>query len=289
VNAVVHLVTCADLPDGDEDAALLDAALGRAGVVGHWMVWDDPAVDWAAAPAVLRSTWDYTPRRAEFLAWAESVPRLANPAAVVGWNSDKVYLRDLAAAGLPIVPTDFVPPGVAGIVLPAGGEYVIKPSVGAGSRGAGRFRPGSESAAHAHLAALHDAGRIVLIQPYLSRVDETGEAALVYLDGVYSHAARKAALLPAGGIYDLDGAGSLYVEEKMAPLEASPAERAVGDAVIAFLADRFGAHQLYARIDLLPSADGPRIVEVEVAEPSLFLGYADGAADRFATAIAEWL
>ena len=32
------------------------------------------------------------------------VPRLANPADIVGWNTDKRYLRELAAAGIPVTP-----------------------------------------------------------------------------------------------------------------------------------------------------------------------------------------
>jgi hypothetical protein len=49
---------------------------------------------------------------------------------------------------------------------------------------------------------------------------------------------------------------------------------------------RFGSPVLYARIDLLPTATGPELVELELAEPSLFLEFADGAAARFAAAIA---
>ena len=76
--------------------------------------WDDPAVDWDAYHlSVLRSPWDYPARRDEFVAWARRVPRLANPADVVEWNTDKHYLRELAAAGVPVTPTTFVEPGDA--------------------------------------------------------------------------------------------------------------------------------------------------------------------------------
>ena len=43
---------------------------------------------------------------------------------------------------------------------------------------------------------------------------------------------------------------------------------------------------LYARVDLIPAQDGePVLMELELTEPSLFLTYADGAADRLAAAI----
>ena len=44
---------------------------------------------------------------------------------------------------------------------------------------------------------------------------------------------------------------------------------------------------LYARVDLLRDAAGaPFVLELELAEPSLFLGFAAGAAERFAQQIA---
>ena len=88
---------------------------------------------------MIRSTWDYTERRAEFLAWARSVPVLANSYRMLEWNSDKIYLRDLADAGMPITPTEWLAPGLGRIEL-GYDEFVVKPSIGAGSRGAGRFR-----------------------------------------------------------------------------------------------------------------------------------------------------
>ncbi|HJQ42392.1 MAG TPA: hypothetical protein VJ831_04865 [Jatrophihabitantaceae bacterium] len=278
------LATCAELPTGDEDADALNAALAAHGVHARWQVWNDPDADWSAPLTVLRSTWDYTPVREQFLQWTRSVPNLANPVDVLEWNSDKTYLRDLAAAELPIVPTTWAAPGDV-VALPVDGEYVVKPSVGAGSRGAGRFAVGQDDAAHAHVAQLHDAGRVVLVQPYLGDVDAVGETALIYVDGAFSHAVRKGAMLPEGVVHPVDS-HELFVEERITAHDATPDERAVGQRVTQFVRQRFGADLLYARVDLLPSADGPLLVELELTEPSLFLGYSDGAADRFASAIA---
>src|SRR5690349_2567084 len=108
---LVTLATCAELPDGDEDSAILIAALHRVGISARWAVWDDPDVVWSSGLVVVRATWDYAGRRAEFLTWAASVPRLANDAATLAWNTDKTYLRDLAAADVPIVPTSVAEPG----------------------------------------------------------------------------------------------------------------------------------------------------------------------------------
>src|SRR3954468_9851830 len=190
----VLLATCRALPDGDEDAGLLDPALARAGVDARWVPWPDIGPD-DDALVVLRSTWDYTDRPAEFLAWIEGLPRVLNDAKVVAWNTDKLYLRDLAGAGVPTVPTEFAAPGEA-VDFPGHAEFVVKPSIGAGSRGAGRFAAAELGAARKHVARLHDVGRVVLVQPYLDAIDTAGETALIYLEGEFSHAVRKDALLP---------------------------------------------------------------------------------------------
>ena len=119
----IALATCRDLPAGDEDSPLLLAACASAGLDAEWRVWDDPVVDWASYDlVVIRSTWDYVPRRDDFAAWAASVPRLANPADVVGWNTDKSYLANLEAAGVPVVPTRWLEPGAA---VPGGPDRLL--------------------------------------------------------------------------------------------------------------------------------------------------------------------
>jgi glutathione synthase/RimK-type ligase-like ATP-grasp enzyme len=280
----VLLATCADLPDGDEDAAELSAALTAHDVDARWVVWDDRRVEWADSLVVLRSTWDYTPRRDEYLAWVRSLPRVCNPADVVDWNSDKRYLHDLAESGVAVIPTAVI--GPADGLAPQPVEFVVKPSVGAGSRGAGRFLPAQTDAALDHIAHLHAEGRTALVQPYLSDVDVTGETALIYFDGQFSHAITKGPMLPAGVVHQVHSY-ELFVEEKISPRIATAAELEVGAAAGAAVRARFGSDLLYMRVDLLPSDDGPLLGELELTEPSLFLGHADGAADRFATAVAK--
>ena len=281
----VLLATCADLPEGDEDAGVLVTALAEHGVEARWAAWTDPQIGWDDGLVVLRSTWDYTNRRDHFLDWVAGLDRVANGADVVAWNTDKVYLRDLLAAGVPTVPTCFAEPGQA-VEFPDAAEVVVKPSVGAGSRGVGRFTADRRPAALEHAAALHSAGRTVLVQPYVEAVDVAGETALVYIDGRFSHAVAKGPMLPAGITHPVDG-WELYVEERITARTPAPDELEVGAAALQAVRDRFGADQLYARVDLLPTADGPVLVELELTEPSLFLAFGrDDPAGVFAAAIA---
>ncbi|MFD0527227.1 hypothetical protein ACFQ1I_08135 [Kitasatospora arboriphila] len=109
----VAYVTSKDAPDQEVGAAL--AAFTGQGVAAEPVVWDDPAVAWERFDAaVVRSTWDYTGRRDEFLAWARraaGLTRVCNPVPVLERNTDKTYLRELALAGVPVVPTAWVGPG----------------------------------------------------------------------------------------------------------------------------------------------------------------------------------
>ena len=83
--------------------------------------------------------------------------------------------------------------------------------------------------------------------------------------------------------------GEPNVIENIEPREPSAAERAVAAAVMDVVGARFGPLH-YARVDLLLGEDGaPVLLELEVTEPSLFLGTSPGAPERFAKAIAAEL
>jgi glutathione synthase/RimK-type ligase-like ATP-grasp enzyme len=277
------LATCRAHPAGDEDAPLLLAACAAAGLDTDWRVWDDAAVHWRSYDlVVIRSTWDYVPRRDDFVAWAESQPRLANPADVIRWNTDKTYLRDLAAAGVPVVPTEHLEPGATPAWPADWAEVVVKPAVSVGGRDTARYGPAEADRARAHAAKLLAAGRRVLVQPYLAAVDEVGETAVVHVGGRYSHALGKAALLVPGGAAEID---AMWRPERIEAREPAVAELALAGQALAAVPG--GPERLlYARVDLLPGPTGdPLVAEVELTEPSLFLVAVPAAADRFAAAI----
>lgn len=282
----VALVSCAEALDVDYDMELVVAASKTAGIDAHVVSWDDPTIDWSSFDMVaIRSTWDYHRRIDEFLRWARStadVTRLMNPLAIIEWNTDKRYLNDLQNAGFAVVPTIFVEPGrdASGDVhrLLQQGDVVVKPSISAGSNDTERHSSFDDVVRH--IEGLHAGARTVMVQPYMSRVDVDDETGLVYMNGVYSHAFAKGPMLASAKTM----AGGLYAEERIEPRVASDAQRRLGDDVVAWVSDRFGL-PLYARVDLLPSVDGPVIIELEMTEPSLYVALADGAADRFAAAL----
>ena len=286
MTAAVAFVTCSRIPDLEDDDRLTFEPLAALDIVAESAIWDDPDVDWGRFDlVVLRSPWDYSLRRDEFVAWAHTVPRLANDAVTIGWNTDKRYLSELAAAGVSVVPTTWVSPGETW-EPPSAGEWVIKPAVSAGSVDTGRYDMADEAHrehAIAHVARLSAAGRVTMIQPYIEAVDSYGETALIFIGGVYSHAIRKGPLLDGPDF----GVVGLYKQEAIIAREPTPAEHALAAHVLSALPRHVSA-SLYARVDVVPGADGrPMLIELELTEPSLFFGHGPGSPARFAAAIAS--
>ena len=273
----------------DEDLLPLTRACGEVGLECVATVWDDPCVEWSKFDlAVVRSTWDYAANRDAFLTWAERTSRLTpvyNPPEVLAWNTDKRYLAEVAAEGLPVVPTEFVEPG-GGYSLPTD-EFVVKPIISAGSKDTIRYAAGDYAPAHAHIDALASAGRGVMIQPYQSAIEESGERALVFIDGEFSHAATKAALLDVG--VQPAGPDEMFAVEDMTPATPSVRELDVANEAMQWISDLFET-LLYARVDVVDDDLGnPQILEIELAEPSLFHRCGPGSAERFAAAISRRL
>lgn len=286
----VALVTARPARGLDEDEPLLNLAFQKAGCEVAIVEWDDPKVDWGSFDvALLRSAWDYCERIGEFLAWVErasQATRVLNPLPLVRWNTDKHYLAHLASAGAAVVPSTFIEPGDDPASLLRSflesnpqPELVVKPAVGAGSRDTQRHLRSEFDAAVAHARRLLDAKRSVLVQPYLARVDKDGETALMFFEGQFSHAIRKGPLLPRGGA----ATTGLFATETITPREPGKDELRLAQKVVSVVP--FGT-PLYARVDLIRDDGGaPCVLELEMAEPSLFFAHAAGSAERLAAAV----
>ena len=276
----VLLVTSRDLPTGEPGAAALDAALAARDVDAQWVVWDDPAVDWAAADLVaVRSTWDYTVRSAEFLAWAHSLDqsRLLNGADVFAWNHDKRYLLDLHQ--LPTVPTAWLT-SAAQLVAAVDdlGTAVVKPAVGAGGEGLAVVGAGIDEAT---AAAYVDAGAVV-VQPLVTSIRTHGEVSVFIIDGEPVCQVDK---LPVGDevrVHEEFGGASV-------PVDIDPAIAKVALAANDWLTQRFGRELDYVRVDLLSYGDEWVVSELEAIEPGLYLDILPANAEPFADLIAARL
>jgi len=276
------LVTSAALPQLDPDDQPLLPAAAALGFAAEPAVWDDPEVAWQEFDAILvRSPWDYYRRHEEFLAWAERVERhrpMFNPASLLRWNTDKHYLGELARRGAPVVPTRFVEAGERAdlaAVLDSRGwrEAIVKPAVSADSWETIHVERDELVAGQDHLARL-TAERTMMIQPFLASVEEYGERCLVFIDGELSHAVRKNSLTRGGRHAGLP--------EGVA-VAATPEEIATARDILALAPQ---PAPLYARVDLVrDERDRLVLLELELAEPTLFFTTCAGAAERLLTAL----
>ena len=279
----IVLVTGRSMPAVDNESPLLVAALRKVGADAIVAPWED-SLDWSAVPlVVVRSTWDYYASSERFLDWArqvEDVSSLRNPLEVLVWNSHKSYLIDLAARGIPTVPTTLVAQGTPGVEQARAlaehshGDIVIKPAVSVGAIGALRVAASAEAAA-LHLSELVS-GADALVQPLQPSVLTRGEVSLIYLGGQFSHAIRKVA---AAGDYRVQSHHGGTVVSHV----PTPAERETADATL----ELSPAPVSYARVDLV--GEDPLLMELELIEPALFLDDHPDAADRFAAHLVDLL
>jgi glutathione synthase/RimK-type ligase-like ATP-grasp enzyme len=278
----IGLATFAGEPALTEDDRLLAAELRRRGARAEALVWDDPAVRWAAFDrVVLRSCWDYHRRPAEFLAWidrleGEGVP-VSNPPALVRANAHKSYLRDLQAAGVPILPTAWLPRGSRAdleAVLAERGwpEAVVKPAVSASAHGTWRTDRARARQDQRLLDEMLERGE-ALVQPFAPEVARQGEWSFVFLGGGYSHAVLKR---PAEGDFRVQ----TELGGRADALPPPPSLRGQAEAVLQRVEG-----WLYARVDGIDREGTLVVLELELIEPFLFLADDPAAPSRFAEAI----
>jgi glutathione synthase/RimK-type ligase-like ATP-grasp enzyme len=319
----VALVTYAQLPNLAEDDRLLLEPLRAEGLRGVPVRWDDPAADWAAFAAVLpRSPWDYYRRPAEFEAWLArleaSGARVLNPVATLRWNLRKDYLRRLEARGVEIVPTAWIdagdPRSLAEVLSERGWrDAVVKPVFSAGGYltwrarrdESGRIRvpsvaevlhdpyalagadgsggppppgPNEDDEGRALWARTREAGPL-MVQPFVDEILEHGEHSFLFFGGEFSHALVKRARSGEFRVQNEHG-GTIHAEH---PSNSDIlGARRVLDAVIA----EGVPTPLYARIDLIRTrAGGWWLGEIELLEPTLYFGWGEGSAERFARAL----
>ncbi len=257
------LITWNGLPEGAESERLMLPYLAAAGVETEIIDWRSSAFDFRQFDLlVLRSCWDYHLRGDEFTEWLRSVARevpVLNDVPTVLWNHSKFYLRELERQGIEIAPTVFNAGGAA-----IGAEersnfknwpkVVVKPAVSASAHKTWLL-DGVTLPTDAELAR-QMGSEPFLIQQFIPEIQTHGEISFIYIDGIFSHAVLKR---PA----------ALYQANHIA--STVPQVR----------------DSLYCRIDAVARDGKVVLMELELIEPELFLGLAEGAPERFAEAIAS--
>jgi glutathione synthase/RimK-type ligase-like ATP-grasp enzyme len=299
----IALATCTDLPDWEVDDRPLHEALVARGVDLFHPTWDDADFDWSQMDACLiRTTWDYYLRLDEFVAWAkaaEKQTRLFNPSALVAWNTNKLYMRELAELGVPIIDTEWLDKGAKvdlGQCMKQRGwrRGLLKPVVGASAYGTCRFDDHGDSL----VAAQQFLNRMLVdhamqLQPYLEQVESHGEESMLFIDGAYAHSVRK---IPVPGDYrvqDDHGATDEAFTHTAEEIELARSVMTLVEQNPVLVGNHSPSNSgqghtplLYGRIDWLRDEHGAlRLCELEVVEPSLFLRHGPNTAVMLADAL----
>ena len=262
--------------DWRDQAAQIEPLLNARGVTVTYQPWSDAHHLPDADMTMPLMAWGYhrnTPHwYAQLDRWASLA--FANPVAVLRWNTDKRYLLDCAAKGVPVVPTRFHETMSAADLDAARaafgtGAVVVKPPISAGSDDTWLLKAGEALPA----AAL---GRAMLVQPMMPDILTHGELSLFYLGGTLAHAIVKR---PTGGDFRVQPQFGGQSEAIFAPEAAtSVAEQALASVP---------GDLLYARVDLVGDGRGGfDIMELELIEPWLYLKRAADGGAAFADAIA---
>lgn len=252
------------------------ALLGKAVRFQPWTA-PLPAGDGMVLPLL---AWGYQSRGSDWSAaldtWEAAGLPVANPVQLMRWNTDKRYLFDLAAKGVPVIPTVFTPTLSDADIDAArarfGETVIVKPPVSGGADGTYRLAPGDP---------LPDdvAGRPMLIQPMMNAIATEGEYSLFYFGGAFSHAILK-----------IPSAGDFRVQEQFGGREITIEASAEAHAVAEQALRAAPGEALYARIDMVRGADGAlRLMELELIEPALFLSHAPDGGKLFADTLSARL
>jgi hypothetical protein len=287
--AHIALLTLETVGDFVIDDAIAVTELERRGHTVASVPWTRDDTDWSTFDGVIvRTTWDYHEQPERFLAAidriARATPRFANDVALIRWNLDKRYLRELAARGAPIVPSvwgeggdDHTWPQLAHALQTT--EFVVKPAVSANAMDTFRLHAPLSAEMCATLSRTFE-GRAWFAQPFLHSIVTEGEFSAFYFGGTYSHC-----------IVKVPKAGDFRVQEEHGGLirGVSPAPedvRAASDAVMRAMTPA----PLQARVDLARLADGSlALMELEMIEPSLYFRTDPAAPTNFADAVEAWL
>lgn len=266
--------------------ARLQRALDAVGIDTTPTPWaahvDDASGLQAYARVLPLLSWGYHFDHARWLracrTWEQAGLPLANPAQVLAWNSDKRYLSRLAERGIAIPPTtwsDHVTREQVDAMFDATGanELIIKPSVSGGAWKTRRLRRGDAIDAM-------PSGSTMLLQPYLPSIETRGETSLLFFGGRLSHVVNKRPVV--GEFRVQEEFGGLYCVLETPPVRAL----ALAEQVLAAIEEPL----LYARIDMVPDADGRwLLMEAELIEPDFYLGVDPAQGAGFARALHELL
>lgn len=291
-NCKVALTSCNNVlaiaPDACDETDSVIRALRRLNIDAKVVTWDEATINWSNyAGVVISQTWDYSQKFESFMQWLNNTSiqtKVFNSPRIVRWNADKIYLKELEAHGVRIVPTLWVnstSPADQAVLATKIAEkqwssLISKASVGCDADSVKKFDAYNDEA-HAYTLNLFSMGHhTVLLQPYLEGIRSFGEVSMIYIDSSFSHAVLKTPAADENEFRVQEKFGGAYV-----PMDATNDMLQLGSSVVHALKTLFPDAEdapLYCRIDIIPLNNEKDIEkcdfavsEVELIEPHLYL------------------
>lgn len=271
----------AAIPQEDE---LLKSFLTKKGLDFVFEVWDNPAVDWEQYDAlIIKSPWDYFEKAATWYAWLDKVKHLKvlNPVSVLRWNSDKIYLQEIADAGFDIVPSEWLDKGKSPDWDQLFSHFdtkrlIIKPRISGG-------------ALHTYALSDHDSHKMeeieellqefdFMAQPFIQQIPDKGEWSFIFFNNQLSHTILKTAKEGEFRVQHFFG-GTIHAVEAPSYLLKTAQE----------LVNQFAKGCLYARVDGVEIEGQLHLVELELIEPLLFMFTDEHAFENYYKALKQML
>lgn len=267
----------------NEEDIVIAERLRNRGVEVQSVIWDDLAVNWQDFDwVIIKSTWDYHERTEVFIAWLQALQRLRvpvlNPVDRIIWNTDKHYLREIAAAGLAVIPSVFIEANqgtdISSLFDILGSDAIIlKPCISAGSKNTYHIQRDSYSQCTAQLQNVLESEALIA-QPFAPEIISEGEWSFLFFNGQFSHA-----------IIKTPKTGDFRVQQQFggSTRKVQPTRQQI-DAARAYVA-HFAPDCLYARVDAIMRDGKPMLMELELIEPYLFLSSDANAVERYTDAL----
>ena len=232
-------------------------------------IWDNPEVKWHSYDILLvKSPWDYFDKIDAFYAWlkfiqAAKIPML-NPADVILWNADKLYLKDVEKAGINIVPTIWLDKGNAfdatSVFAALESDRIIfKPRISGGAKNTWLLNLNLDHQKIGEINTLLKS-EDYMAQPFLEEVATKGEWSFIFFNGKFSHCVLKTAKAGDFRVQHFLG-GAIHTMQAPDHLLQKAQE----------IADKFTSKCMYARVDGVEVDGELLLMELELTEPFLFL------------------
>ncbi|MEW6736976.1 MAG: hypothetical protein AB1489_37150 [Acidobacteriota bacterium] len=270
-----------------EEDLLLKKVFASRDIISEIVCWNDHKINWQDYQCILiKSCWNYHRVLSSFLKWLHYLEALQvkvfNPRALVEWNANKLYLRDLQQQGISIIPTvwltaDSLQPTLYEILNREEWQRaIVKPMISASADGLWLTDLTSAIEEQPRLEEILRTGRGVMVQKFIEVIMVEGEWSLIFFAGVFSHAVLKK---PASGDFRVqEEYGGLAVVKQPPHELIRQAEN-----ILACLKTDW----IYARVDVIWVNDELTLVELEMIEPFLYLSAKDDAAQRLVTVVLD--